>query len=258
MQRVLLGLGNIHPESLTGSRKNQNKITEYRTLLQEWHRVGALTVAGYILGFPNDTRESVLRDVRIIHEELPVDLLELFVLTPLPASQDHKELHEAGVALEPDMNLYDSAHVTAPHARMSAGEWRLAYEGSWAAYYTPEHVERVMRRARQWGYSARKTRWMMFTFAFASQVEKMHPLESGMFRRKYRRDRRRRLARENPLVFYPRYAWEPEEGRREASRRRDVTAFLAEPRRRHAERAIARPVDELDRLAVEAAPASGS
>ena len=36
----------------------------------------------------------------------------------------------------------------------------------------------------------------------------MHPLESGMFRRKYRRDRRPILPRENPLVFYPRYAWE--------------------------------------------------
>ena len=208
VQRVFIGLENIHPESLAGSRKNQNKITEYRTMLQEWHRVGALTVAGYIVGFPNDTRESILRDVRIIQEELPVDLLEFFVLTPLPGSQDHKELHEAGVPLEPDLNLYDSAHVTAPHARMSAEEWRRAYEDAWATYYTPAHVERVLRRVRQWGYSVSKTRWMMFTFAFASQVEKMHPLESGMFRRKYRRDRRRGLARENPLVFYPRYAWE--------------------------------------------------
>ncbi|MBY0275727.1 radical SAM protein [Candidatus Binatia bacterium] len=208
VQRVFIGLENIHPESLSGSRKNQNKITEYRTMLQEWHRVGALTVAGYILGFPNDSRESILRDVRIIQEELPVDLLEFFVLTPLPGSQDHKEMHEAGVPLEPDMNLYDSAHVTAPHARMSADEWRRAYEDAWAAYYTPEHVARVMRRARQWGYSARKTRWLMFTFAFASQVEKMHPLESGMLRRKYRRDRRRGLSLESPLAFYARYAKE--------------------------------------------------
>ena len=66
VQRVFLGLENIHPESLAGTRKHQNKITEYRKMLQEWHRIGALTVAGYILGFPSDTRESILRDVRII------------------------------------------------------------------------------------------------------------------------------------------------------------------------------------------------
>lgn len=208
VQRVFLGLENIHPESLTGSRKNQNKITEYRTLLQEWHRVGALTIAGYILGFPGDTRESILRDVRIIQRELPVDLLEFFVLTPLPGSQDHKELHERGVPLEPDMNRYDSAHVTAPHARMSGDEWRDAYEQAWRTYYDLAHVETVMLRARQWGYSARKVRWMMFTFAFASQVERMHPLESGVFRRKYRRDRRRGQRLDSALVFYPRYLWE--------------------------------------------------
>jgi Radical SAM superfamily len=205
VQRVFIGLENINPDSLIGSRKNQNKITEYRTMLQEWHRVGALTIAGYILGFPTDTEESILRDIGIIQRELPIDLLEFFVLTPLPGSQDHKELHERGVSLEPDMNLYDSAHVTAPHARMSGAEWRRAYERAWRAYYEVAHVETVMRRARQWGYSARKVRWMMFTFAFASQLEGIHPLEGGAFRRKYRRDRRRGLARENPLVFYSRY-----------------------------------------------------
>ena len=33
----------------------------------------------------------------------------------------------------------------------------------------------------------------------------MHPLESGAFRLKYRRDRRSSLPLENPLLFYPKY-----------------------------------------------------
>ena len=208
VQRVFIGLESIHPESLAGSRKNQNKITEYRTLLQEWHRVGALTIGGYILGFPADTQETILRDIRIIQQELPIDLLEFFVLTPLPGSQDHKELHDRGVSMDTDMNRYDSAHVTAPHGRMSGEEWQRAYDQAWRAYYHLRHIETVMRRARQWGYSVRKVRWMMFTFAYASQVEKIHPLEGGVFRRKYRRDRRPGFDLESPIVFYPQYAWE--------------------------------------------------
>src|SRR5581483_8886983 len=113
VQRVFLGIESINPESLVGARKRQNKITEYRRMLQEWHRVGALTIAGYILGFPTDTEDGILRDVGIIQRELPIDLLEFFILTPLPGSQDHRELHERGTALETDMNRYDSAHVTA-------------------------------------------------------------------------------------------------------------------------------------------------
>ena len=57
---------------------------------------GALTYAGYILGFPGDTRETILRDIEIIKRELPVDVLEFFYLTPLPGSEDHREAVAGG------------------------------------------------------------------------------------------------------------------------------------------------------------------
>ena len=50
---------NINPDSLKAARKGQNQITEYRTMLQAWHRAGALTYAGYILGFPGDTQLQI-------------------------------------------------------------------------------------------------------------------------------------------------------------------------------------------------------
>ena len=54
-----------------------------------------MTYAGYILGFPGDTPASIERDIGIIQRELPIDLLEFFILTPLPGSADHKKLHLA-------------------------------------------------------------------------------------------------------------------------------------------------------------------
>jgi len=101
--RVFIGLESINPDALKGARKGQNQITEYRAMLQAWHRVGTLTYAGYILGFPGDTPASIERDIRIIQRELPIDLLEFFVLTPLPGSADHKKLHLAGVEMERDL-----------------------------------------------------------------------------------------------------------------------------------------------------------
>jgi hypothetical protein len=50
--------------------------------------------------------------------------------------------------------------------------------------------------------------WKLLSFHAAPVFEKVHPLESGMFRRKYRRDRRPGMRIENPLVFYPRFLWE--------------------------------------------------
>ena len=208
VDRVFIGMESINPDSLEGSRKHQNKITEYRGMLQAWHNVGALTLAGLILGFPTDSPESITRDIQIIQKELPIDLLYFFILTPLPGSQDHKELYEQGVAMATDMNTYDSVHVTMSHARMSEQELLAAYHQAWDTYYTPEHVETVIRRARAWQFSMNKVKWMMLSFYAAAKVEGVHPMDSGIFRRKYRRDRRRGLPQENPLFFYARYGWE--------------------------------------------------
>ncbi|MBV8776657.1 MAG: radical SAM protein, partial [Alphaproteobacteria bacterium] len=104
VRRVFIGLENINPDNLLGAKKHQNKITEYRTMLQQWHDAGAITYAGYITGFPGDTKDSILRDVEIIKRELPVDVLEFFFLTPLPGSEDHKKMWLDGAWMDPDLN----------------------------------------------------------------------------------------------------------------------------------------------------------
>ncbi len=112
---VFIGLENINPESLMGAKKRQNKIWEYRDMLQAWRRAKVMTYAGYILGFPTDTPETIARDIEIIKKELPIDILEFFYLTPLPGSEDHKKLYLSGVPMDPDMNKYDLEHACTAH-----------------------------------------------------------------------------------------------------------------------------------------------
>ncbi len=208
VNRVFIGLENINPDNLTAAKKKQNRITEYRTMLQAWKGIGAITWCGYIIGFPNDTHERVMRDVEIMKRELPVDLVEFFCLTPLPGSEDHKVLDAQGVWMDPDMNNYDTEHVTTAHPLMSEEEFRRTYEQAWHAYYTNEHVETIMRRAAACGISPSKFK-ILFLFFYGSQViEGIHPLQSGVIRRKYRRDRRAGWPIEKPVAFYGRYAWE--------------------------------------------------
>ena len=208
VNRVFLGLESINPDALKQARKGQNDITEYRAVAQAWHAVGATTNAGYILGFPNDTPETIARDIEIIKRELPFDVLDFFILTPLPGSQDHKELFEQGVSLDQDLNRYDTFHVTAGHARMSADAWLDIYRRAWALYYTPEHVATVLRRARARGEPLGHLMVKLFVFYACQVIENVHPLDGGLFRRKYRRDRRPGLPIESAFVFYPRFALE--------------------------------------------------
>ena len=209
VKRVFIGLENINPESLMGAKKRQNKITEYRKMLLAWKSAGAITYCGYILGFPNDTLETIRRDIEIIQRELPVDLLEFFHLTPLPGSEDHKKLHQAGVAMDPDMNKYDLNHRVAHHSKMSDAEWEEAYKAAWETYYTPEHIRTILRRAAANPLARLKTTLTtILWFYLAFTYEGVHPLEAGAFRLKFRNDRRLSLERESPFVFYPRYLGE--------------------------------------------------
>ena len=200
---VFIGLENINPDALIGVKKRQNKIWEYREMLQAWRNARVMTWCGYILGFPTDTPESIARDIEIIKRELPVDLVEFMILTPLPGSEDHKHLWERGVAMDPDMNNYDLEHVTTGHAQMSAAGWAKAYQDAWRLYYDDAHIETILRRAAASKMNVKKMFAMLTLFSGAVRIEGVHPLQFGYVRRKVRAQRRHGLPRENPVIFYP-------------------------------------------------------
>jgi hypothetical protein len=205
VRRVFIGLESINPESLMGARKKQNKIAEYRKMLLAWKRAGAIVFAGYIIGFPEDTPQSVIHDIQIIQRELAIDLLEPHCLTALPGSEDHQKLHKAGAYLDPDLNKYDLEHVTTQHARMSTAQWENLYRNTWKEFYSLEHMETVLRRAVATGIDASNMMVLLLWFHFCIVFEKIDPLQGGYLRRKYRKDRRPTMPIENPFVFYPRY-----------------------------------------------------
>jgi hypothetical protein len=205
---IFIGLENLNPDSLAGAKKLQNKIWQYRKMLQAWKDHGCTTVAGYILGFPTDTPESIARDIEIIKNELPLDGLEFFCLTPLPGSEDHRKHCERGAWIEPDMNKYDLEHVTMGHPLMSKEEWQRTYRNAWKQYYTEEHIERVLYRAAAKDQDIYKVMFLLLCLGGSIALEGIHPLEAGMFRLKVRTMRRPGMPLENPLIFYPRRAWE--------------------------------------------------
>jgi len=203
--KAFVGLENINPESLKSASKGQNKLTEYRKMFQAWRARGMVTYAGYILGFPSDTPETIERDIRIIQRELPVDILEFNILTPLPGSKDHQGMYQRGEWMDPDMSNYDLEHVTQAHPLMSAEEWFGAYKRAWEVYYSWEHIETLLRRAVADGIKPVRLRSMIFQFAGCTRYENVHPVQGGFFRRKVRTQRRSGMPLENPLLFYPRH-----------------------------------------------------
>ena len=206
--RVFIGLENVNPDNLAAAKKRQNKITEYRKMLQAWKAQGIITLAGYILGFPSDTPETIRRDIAIIQEELPLDIIEFFCLTPLPGSEDHQVLWKKGVAMDPDLNKYDVEHVCTAHPRMSREQWEAIYRESWSIYYTSKHMETLLRRAVATGVPVNSLIKVLVNFATTVRLENVHPLQGGILRLKHPSERRPGLPRERAFIFWPRFLWE--------------------------------------------------
>jgi radical SAM superfamily enzyme YgiQ (UPF0313 family) len=203
--RVFIGLENVNPDNLAAAKKKQNKITEYRKMLLAWKAQGIFVYAGYILGFPGDTPASIRRDIEIIQRELPLDLLEFNILTPLPGSEDHKVLWKKGTDMDRDLNKYDLEHVVTDHPTMSRQELQAIYEEAWAIYYTPEHIETLLRRAVVTKVPMMSLAKVLVQFSTMMQLEKVHPLQSGLIRMKHPSERRPNFPAENVFAFYLRH-----------------------------------------------------
>ena len=175
-------------------------------MLLAWKTARVITYAGYILGFPNDTVESIMHDIDVIKRELPVDLLEFFYLTPLPGSEDHLKLVRAGVALEsrPEQ-IRPQSHLHGASEDVARGMGPAPIKLAWQHYYTIDHVETMLRRVASTEANASNALFLITWFKGSIDIENIHPLEGGFLRLKFRRDRRPDRPIEPVWQFYPRY-----------------------------------------------------
>ena len=205
-RRIFIGMESVNPDNLKACGKPQNRIHEYRTMLQAWRDASVVTHAGYIIGFPGDTYDSIMRDVERLKQELPIEFVVFFMMTPLPGSQDHLDNYLKGVPMAKEMNDYDTTRPCAEHPRMSRDELMRAYRDAWKSFYSREHVETILKRRkdRRQKNVARDMIW----FRSAVFVEGLHPFLFGIFRMKGRKKRSPRFRTESIPVYYCRRTWD--------------------------------------------------
>jgi hypothetical protein len=98
--------------------------------------------------------------------------------------------------MDPDLNKYDVEHVCTAHPRMRREEWEAIYRESWSLYYTPGHMETLLRRAVATGVSVH------------GPARTGASVAGGVLRLKHPSERRPGLPRERALIFWPRFVWE--------------------------------------------------
>lgn len=200
VRRVFIGLESVNAKNLKAVGKHHNQIREYRQMFQTWRNHGILTFAGYMIGFPGDTYESVMKDVAYLKRELCLEHPLFFIVTPLPGSADHQDLVKQSVPLEEDCNLYDTMHACIDTPKMTRSEIERCYQDAWKSFYSDEHLRTILLRRK--GPRRRILVNSLFWMCANSQLDRLHPFLGGIFRRKGRRQRRPGMPIEPFLVYY--------------------------------------------------------
>lgn len=182
---VFIGMESINDSNLKAAGKRQNKVKDYRALIDAYRNAEIATHVGFIVGFPFDTPESLRSDLDRLANEVGVDMASFFVLTPLPGSRDHLEMHNSGAYMHPDYNKYDSQHVTMDFPNFPDEESLMnQYWEAWENFYSFESMRRILKRAPHRNY------WNLFRnflwYKYAAVIERRHPMMTGFLRLKGR------------------------------------------------------------------------
>jgi radical SAM superfamily enzyme YgiQ (UPF0313 family) len=186
--QVFIGMETVNPDNIAASGKRQNKVQDYRTMIDAWHARGIACHVGYIIGFPADSVESVRENVRTLREDVQVDQASFFMLMPIPGSQDHLDMVLRNEWMDDDYNNFDSFHPTTHHPKMSHDEWFEAYRQAWRDFYSLDSMKTILGRANDVTY------WGLFKnfiwYKYSTVVDGTHPMITGFFRLKSRTQRR--------------------------------------------------------------------
>lgn len=167
---VYIGLESLAQESLQGSNKRHNKVSEYRERIRLLHDNGVLIMSIFLVGLDGDTIEY-LRDLPDLVADLGVDLPVFSFAAPIDGTPFHRDLREAGRLLSGDINFgLDGVHLVYEPKNLSADEVEMALFDCMRRANTPWRVLRRVARGVKAGL------WPGVTNASANIFYRPHQL----------------------------------------------------------------------------------
>jgi len=124
----------------------------------EWAKeAGLMTVAGVILGFPGETKDTALETVKFIEELNPNDV-GYYVATPYPGTPMYDFVKENGWLKITDFDRYDTATPVFESPTLSMKDLAEIREKAYQRFYLrPRYVLRMLSKGGIYGISSVRT-----------------------------------------------------------------------------------------------------
>ena len=119
--------------------------------------VGLMTVASVVLGFPEETPETLRQTTKFI-EELDPDDVGYYIATPYPGTPMHELVTQKGWLKITDFNRYDTATPIFETPLISSKELKEMREKAFQSFYIrPSYIYKMWRKGGVYGKSATRT-----------------------------------------------------------------------------------------------------
>jgi anaerobic magnesium-protoporphyrin IX monomethyl ester cyclase len=143
-------------QNVLDSMEKDVNLAQTRRAFKWAHEAGLMTIASVILGFPGETKDTVLKTVKFV-EELNPDDVGYHIATPYPGTPMYDFVKENGWLKITDFDRYDTATPVFESPTLSMKDLAEIREKAYQRFYLrPRYVLRMLSKGGIYGiYSVR-------------------------------------------------------------------------------------------------------
>jgi hypothetical protein len=178
---IFVGIESFRRTTLLAAHKTQNRPETYSQIVALCRKYGVIIHFSNIIGFPDDTDESISEHVRVL-QSLSPDMASFYVLTPIPGTDQYDEFLEKGLITERNMDRFDATSSTWRHPNLSSAELDDLMFRCYREYFTAGHILRTaIQSMRSRALSAGVLPYIAHpVFTRFSVARKRHPMSGGI------------------------------------------------------------------------------
>jgi hypothetical protein len=184
--QIFVGVESFSRAALLEAGKRQNHPERYGKIVEVCRRHGISSHFSNIIGFPGDTRESILEHLSTLRRLGP-DLASFYILTPIPGTEQYGEFLERGWIAESNLDRYDGTCATWRHPVLTHDSLRDLLFHCYREFYMAGDVARKLLRLGRSIHDFRRRAAVSASLGNALQsrfgaLTRTHPLAGGMLR----------------------------------------------------------------------------
>ena len=144
--QVFVGTESFDRDVLRDAQKTQNRPERYADIIKMCHANRISTHFSSIIGFPQQTKASILEHIRI-KKALNPSVASFWILTPIPGTEQYEEYLKAGLITDDNLDHFDGSLSVWRHPHLSATALTDLLYYSYRAFFSlPDIVTRAIRQ----------------------------------------------------------------------------------------------------------------